>query len=178
MTQVTHGAPSLYNAALGLKDETVKVMSEENKVNGKWKSLADKYFAKGIRAYHVKGDGETRDAELVALLKKCALESLSKTEQDLIAAETKTLDAFAKFQKDQAKKRIGSLVAKVANHLQKIEDDQGSDDVEAAPKTPNARLQADLDKIIAKIQKREKPDFKAPDVIKALKDVKAMIPAV
>lgn len=165
-------------AVLGLKDETVKVMSEENKVNGKWKALADKVFAKGVRAYHVTGDKDTKDADVIAFFKDCAKASLGKAEQDLLAAETKTLDSFGKFQKDQAKKRIGSLVAKIANHLQKIEDDAGKDDVESAPSTPNSRLQKKLDEVIKAVQKMEKPAFSAPEVLSAVRAVKAMIPAV
>jgi hypothetical protein len=154
----------------------VEAMKSDNVTAGKWKKVADVVYAEGVRAHHVDPKDEAKDTEAIAYLKECAVLSFGEVQRKLLATETKTLDDFGKFQKKTLQQRIGALTAKISGHLKKLEAKE--DGVEDAPKTPAQRIQKLLDEVITKLGKIEGASFSVPDAVKAVRAVKAIVPAV
>ena len=167
---------SIFVAVKSLGATIVEAMKSDNATAGKWRKVADALYGEGVRAHHVDPKDPAKDVEAVAFLKECAIMSFTDAQRKLLASETKSLDDFGKFQKKTLQQRIGALTAKISGHLKKIEAKE--DGVEEAPKTDAQRLQKMLDDVITKLGKIEGASFSVPDAVKAVRAVKAIIPAV
>ena len=149
--------------------------------------FVDLMWADGVRTLTLRAKGDdgkpcTENDALRGQIKEVVIiPALPKKEQALLAKETKTLSEQDKFFKHKVNTKVGTYLTRFEKHIAKREEDEqikaGLIEPRVA-KTENQKLQKQLDEIIGKYQKLEKPAFDVAECVKLLKQVKTLTPAV
>jgi hypothetical protein len=152
----------------------IDVLRADRNVAKKWLAYADLMRSEGITADLMRDDKDFRKD----FLDQVVMLSFTKTEQSIYATPSLGLSEEQKVTKRWVTTERASRYGKVVRHLAKAEAEEAmTDDERGARKVASlaARLKADLERWIGKVEKAEAVTFSATQMVKLLKDASALI---
>jgi len=162
-------------------------VSADGKAQSKLEKFVDLMWTDGVRTLTLRAKGDdgkacTENDALRGQIKETVIiPAFPKAEQALLEKETKTLSEQDKFFKFKVQQKLGKYMSAFEKKIAEREHDELVESGLVEPrvaKTENQKLQKQLDEIIGKYQKLDKPVFDVTECVKLLKQVKTLTPAV
>jgi len=158
----------------GTVTKVIDVIKNDVGVQKKWVAAADALRADGVTSKFLTENQDARDA----FKKSVVLMTFTVLERSILEKPVHALSDEQKVTRRWVQQQIGNRLDKVIKHIERAEkEEEMSDDERGARKVASigARLSKDLTRWIEKIEKAEKVDFSATEMVKALKAAKALI---
>ena len=157
----------------------VDVLTTVNKLENKWVAVTDSLMADGIKSADLAASKTGENDKLRDQVKAIIKTTFSKADQDLLAKDSKTLEAAQKIERKGLIQLIGSRLSLIESKLRKAESDtDGESGAQESSKSEVQKIQAKLDEVLSKLNKLENPQFDVVETVKLVKTVKGMIPTV
>lgn len=140
----------------------------------KWVAAADALRADGVTSQFLTDNQEARDT----FKKKVILLTFTKLEQALLEKPIHALNDEQKVTRRWVQQQMGDRLSRVMKYIARAEREEEMTDEERGARrvaTMGARLKKELTRWIDKIEKAEKVEFSAVEMIKALKAAQALI---
>lgn len=154
--------------------DTVETLKADAGVQKRWQKNADILRAEGVTSEMME-----KDADFRAWFKNhVILLSFTKAEQAIMAKPLNILTDEQKVTRRWVQQQTGARLVKVTTHVRKAEQEEVMTDDERGARrvaTLSARLAKDLARWIEKVEKAEKVDFSAVEMVKALKAAAALL---
>ena len=152
-------------------------LTAQDKVEHKWVAVADSFMADGIKSIDLAASKTGENDKLRAQAKSIIISTFSKANQDLLAKDSKTLEAAQKIERKALIQKVGSRLSLIESKLRAAEYDPETGAQESG-KTEVQKIQEKLDEVLSKLNKLDSPQFDVVETVKLVKTVKGMIPAV
>jgi hypothetical protein len=156
----------------------VDVLTTVDKLENKWVAVADSFMADGITSLDLAASKTGENDKLRAQAKSIIISTFSKKDQDLLAKDSKTLEANQKIERKALIQKVGSRLSLIESKLRKSESDGTESGAQESSKSELQKIQAKLDEVLVKLNKLENAEFDLVETVKLVKTVKGMIPAV
>jgi hypothetical protein len=157
----------------------VDVLTTVDKLENKWVAVTDSLMADGITSFDLESTKTGENDKLRAQVKSIIVSTFRKADQDLLAKDSKTLEAAQKIERKALIQKVGARLSLIESKLRKAESD--TDDGSGAQESSKSevqKIQAKLDEVLSKLNKLENPQFDVVETVKLVKTVKGMIPTV
>jgi hypothetical protein len=155
----------------------VDALTTQDKVEHKWVAVTDSLMADGITSLDLESTKTKENDKLRTQVKSIIISTFSKANQDLLAKDSKTLEAAQKIERKGLIMKVGSRLSLIESKLRAAEYDPETGAQESG-KTEVQKIQEKLDEVLSKLNKLDSPQFDVVETVKLVKVVKGMIPAV
>ena len=156
----------------------VDALKAQSTVENKWVAVTDSLMADGITSFDLEKTKTGENDKLRAQVKSIIVSTFKQADQDLLAKDTKTLDANQKIEKKGLGMKVGARLSLIESKLRKAESDDTESGAQESSKSEVQKIQAKLDEVLSKLNKLENPQFDVVETVKLVKTVKGMIPTV
>ena len=156
----------------------VDVLTAVDKLENKWVAVTDSLMADGITSFDLESSKTGENDKLRAQVKSIIVSTFAKREQDLLAKDSKTLEANQKIERKALIQKVGARLSLIESKLRKSESDGTESGAQESSKSELQKIQAKLDEVLVKLNKLENAEFDLVETVKLVKVVKGMIPAV
>lgn len=156
----------------------VDVLTAVDKLENKWVAVTDSLMADGITSFDLESTKTGENDKLRAQVKSIIVSTFRKADQDLLAKDSKTLEAAQKIERKALIQKVGARLSLIESKLRKAESDDTESGAQESSKSEVQKIQAKLDEVLSKLNKLENPQFDVVETVKLVKTVKGMIPTV
>jgi hypothetical protein len=156
----------------------VDALTTQDKLENKWVAVADSFMADGIKSADLESSKTGENDKLRAQAKSIIISTFRKVDQDLLAKDSKTLEANQKIERKALIQKVGARLSLIESKLRKAESDDTESGAQESSKSEVQKIQAKLDEVLSKLNKLENPQFDVVETVKLVKTVKGMIPTV
>ena len=156
----------------------VDALTTQDKLENKWVAVTDSLMADGITSFDLESTKTGENDKLRAQVKSIIVSTFRKVDQDLLAKDSKTLEANQKIERKALLQKVGARLSLIESKLRKSESDDTESGAQESSKSEVQKIQAKLDEVLSKLNKLENPQFDVVETVKLVKTVKGMIPTV
>jgi len=123
-------------------------LTAQDKVEHKWVAVADSFMADGIKSIDLAASKTGENDKLRAQAKSIIISTFSKKDQDLLAKDSKTLEAAQKIERKTLIQKVGSRLSLIESKLRAAEYDPETGAQESG-KTEVQKIQEKLDEVLS-----------------------------